>query len=242
MSDSISQRTQSAEVQVWRVAVSGESARTGLSSGVLSVAELERAARFYRDSDRDRYVCAHAALRGILGSLLNAEPCDLEFVTGDAGKPALAGSGAPAVEFNLSHSGDVVLIAVGSGRPVGVDVERVSARPDLPALADRFFSKGEADRIRAVPQLARTQAFLRVWTRKEAYVKACGVGLSAPLNSFEVLVEESDELFEVRTAAGASSGIWARSIDAGPGYCAAVAALGGAWKTITRTWPESPTA
>jgi 4'-phosphopantetheinyl transferase len=123
----------------------------------------------------------------ILARYMDEDPRQLRFWYGAHGKPVLGGaSGAAMLGFNLSHSCDLALYAVAKDREVGVDLERI--RRDFPCeeMADRFFSKRERDMLRTLPKPARTEAFFNYWTRKEAYVKARGGGLSLPLDDFSV--------------------------------------------------------
>ena len=168
-------------IHVWRIPISG-----AFDVHSLDRLEQERAARFHRDEDRLRYTASHAAVRAILGSYLGVEGSSLSFGASPDGKPRLAAGGA--LRFNLAHSGDLALLAVAHGLEVGVDVERHQPVEHL-ELARRFFSAGEVAAIRAAS--AQDLAFFRCWSRKEAFVKACGQGLSLPLNSFEVTVDDA---------------------------------------------------
>lgn len=156
---------------MWRVALGDPPVDSPLSEQ-----ERERAARFVRDDDRHRWTAARAALRGLLAAYLDADPCALRFADGAHGKPRLAGS--DALRFNLSHSGDVALIAVALGREVGVDVELPRRAVDHVALARRVLTAEQAERIAAIADPgAREQAFLMAWVRWEAVLKCRGVGI-----------------------------------------------------------------
>ncbi|GGX83924.1 4'-phosphopantetheinyl transferase [Streptomyces hiroshimensis] len=166
----------------------------------LSAAERDLAQGMLSPSGRSEFVVVRAAVRAILGRYLGRAPSTLEFTTGAHGKPSLGGIGciksaesAESLEFNVSHTRGLALVAVTSGHPVGVDVEHVehvgAACRRHDALARRFFTPRETERIsraaRRSPRLA-TEAFLRHWTCKESCLKALGVGLSAPLDAVEV--------------------------------------------------------
>ncbi|MFC4535366.1 4'-phosphopantetheinyl transferase family protein [Sphaerisporangium dianthi] len=149
---------------------------------LLSPDERARAGCFARVEDRRRYVVARAALRTVLGRAGRVHPRELRLATSKAGRPSLAprdGPGARPLDFNLSHSGDVALIALwrGAGR-VGVDVEHGSALVDYAAVARSMFPAVEADRVAAARGEDRADRFLRLWTAKEAYLKALGVGIA----------------------------------------------------------------
>jgi 4'-phosphopantetheinyl transferase len=156
-------------------------------SALLSQEELERAARFRFDRDRDRYIAAHGILRFILDSYL-PEPSRLTY--GTNGKPALACGG---LHFNLSHAEDKALIAVSTAAELGVDLERVRLEPDAAGIAELCFSPAERKALSLVPQSLQAEAFFKCWTRKEAFVKALGDGLSYPLTGFSVSLDESPD-------------------------------------------------
>jgi len=154
---------------------------------VLSDAERDRAARFRFEIHRGRFVSGRAALRRLLGSQLGCAAPEVSFAYGDHGKPSVQGASTP---FNVSHSEDVALIAVGHGvGELGVDIELARSGVGGPEIARRFFAPGEVARLLAVDPSERDDAFLRCWTRKEALLKAHGGGLSLPLHDFEVSLE-----------------------------------------------------
>lgn len=174
-------------VHIWRVPLNQSSERTALSLDVLSLDEREKAARFRFAKDRNQFVQARAALRFILSDYLNVTPQSLEFSYGSHGKPALAnGHASSSLRFNLSRREGLALIAVTRGREIGVDVELI--RADVPCfeIADVSFSLAELATLRSLPESLRTAGFYNCWTRKEAYVKARGEGLSFPLQQFDV--------------------------------------------------------
>lgn len=154
---------------------------------VLSAEEQERASRFFRKEERDRYMVAHGVLRSLLSRYTRVPPASLVFSVSRCGKPALLEQGVPSpLHFNLAHSHMLMLVAVARNRDVGVDIEY--RRDDLAVeeIAGRFFHTHEASVLYAVDEGRKSEAFFDCWTRKEAYLKARGVGLSAPLNEFSV--------------------------------------------------------
>ena len=202
-----------------------EQERRQLAS-LLSVEESARAARFLATADGQRFVTAHGRLRQLLGSLLEMAPAMLEFGSAPRGKPRLAGAAAgTGLCFNLSHSGDVGLIGWSRGREIGVDVEVWRALRDTAALVRRFFSPVEIASWEALEPAARHAAFFNLWTRKEAYVKALGRGLSLPLASFDVSHESGAGAWLLRASPHAGDGReWSvTATDAGPGVSLAVA-------------------
>lgn len=182
---------QSDQVDIWRAFLDASTPlSTSLSTdpdrsieSTLSADEAQRAARFVFPQDRRRFVLSHGHLRGILACYLDCEPGQLEFSANEYGKPALADH---SLEFNLSHSGDYALLAVSHQHKVGIDVERVRQDIEFEDLARRFFSQWEYSELMNMPHEQRKTAFFRCWTLKEAYIKAHGLGLSLPLDGFDV--------------------------------------------------------
>ncbi len=169
---------------------------------LLSSDEAGRAGRFLAPSHGERYVVAHGRLRQLLAPLLHISPADIEFSAGADGKPQLAGAAAMSgLCFNLSHSADLGLVGWSWRRDIGVDVEVWRAMRDAAALVQRYFSPAEANAWESLPQGLREQAFFNLWTRKEAYVKALGRGLTLPLDSFDVSHENGTGARLLRSSA-----------------------------------------
>jgi|GEM_PF-682787 len=152
----------------------------------LSEDECDRAGRFVFELDRVRYIAARGILRRLLGGYLNIDPAEIRFSYGACGKPELAGLFAERLRFNISHAGNWAVYAISGGREVGIDIELL--RNDIPwqQLASLVFSPNEQAEFAEIPLHEKATAFLRGWTRKEAYVKGRGEGLSLALESFDV--------------------------------------------------------
>jgi 4'-phosphopantetheinyl transferase len=184
------------ELHVWAVPLSGDAERFG---ALLSGPELQRLERFRFADHRRRFQIGHGALRTILGGYLRTDPAQVEFAQGPRGKPyvdAVAGSKAGPY-FNLSHSGKLALIGIAHVE-VGVDLEKVRHLESLTEIARRHFSEVEFEALDALQGEARQLAFYRCWTRKEAYIKALGEGLSMPLDTFDVSLCEAPEFLACR--------------------------------------------
>lgn len=173
---------------------------------VLSGDELARADRFKFDEPRRRFVVCRAALRQLLGGCLGVEATKIQFTYGPHGKPQLA---TPTevhgtVQFSVSHSAELALIAISCGRSVGVDLERHDAKVRIHKLAERFFSAREFAELESLPMELQLAGFYRGWTSKEAYLKATGFGLSFPLSQFTVAMNptEPTRLIEVAEPSG----------------------------------------
>jgi 4'-phosphopantetheinyl transferase len=176
-------RPRDAAVHVWRVDLS----RLELPElwKLLTDDERARAERFHFARDRDRYVGARGALRVLLASHGSSRPEQLRFVYSPQGKPALAGE-APALRFNLAHSDDLAVIAIAEGRDVGVDVEREPSDEVVTEVGPRVLCERERESLARLDGASRRRAFARLWTRKEACIKADGGGFALPLDRIDV--------------------------------------------------------
>lgn len=228
------------EIHVWRADLDRPPAAPGALSDVLDLEERRRAARFVFERHRRRFVVARGVLRHILARYLPVRPAELLFEANEYGKPSLpAGAGGAApLHFNVSHSSGLALYALSSDVEVGVDVERVREDMATAEIAERFFSPGEVRAFRGLPPQLRTEAFFNCWTRKEAYIKALGKGLSHPLDLFTVslapgrpaaLLDDETDPSEV--------GRWSlRELQIDPGYAAALAVRKHDWRLRCYNW------
>jgi 4'-phosphopantetheinyl transferase len=180
------------EVHVWhRPTTDADAHALAEAAAVLSAPERERRDALRVPDDRRDYTLAHDLLRRTLSRYASLPPAEWRFASNPFGKPAVAlppGSDAPPLSFSLSHTRGYVACAVARDLPVGVDVERIDRARDAVRLADRYFSAAEAAALRRCDGDARGALFGDLWTLKEAFVKAIGLGLSQPFTdlSFEI--------------------------------------------------------
>lgn len=187
-------------VDVWSVRLD-EPARAGSEVVVLSPDEIARASRFHFDKDRIHFTQCRSALRAVLASYLAIPAAEIQFEYLASGKPQLAAEQNPrTLQFNVSHSSNMALIAVGSEHRLGVDIEKIRGDVDTVTLAERFFSLRERAGLQALPDHLRVPGFFACWTRKEAFLKATGDGLSFPLADFSVTTHPdlNPELEEIK--------------------------------------------
>lgn len=228
------------EIHVWRVRLDAEGSDVRALYGLLTADERRRAARLVFDEDRDHFVVARGMLRLILGHYLSREPEHLRFCYNTYGKPALADNEAQW-RFNVSHSHGLALYAITRGREVGVDIEYM--RPQVAAghVAERFFSPQEVRTLRSLPREQQVQAFFDCWTRKEAFIKAVGEGLTLPLDQFDVSLTPGKPAALLRTRWNpAEATRWLlQALEPGPGYAAALAGEGHDWSAVCWQWSKA---
>jgi 4'-phosphopantetheinyl transferase len=213
------------EVVVARLVLSPAAIRA--STALLSDAERQRARRLVRDRDRHRFIAARARLRQLLAARLGVRPTAVALTHDARGKPALSpGEGGRSVRFNMSRSGDLAVYVFSSGREVGIDVEAIRPIPDADGIVARFFAPPERDAYRTLSPRDRPLGFFNCWTRKEAFIKALGDGLSYPLDRFAVSLapDVPARILHVADVPGASCGWSVESFAPAPGFVAAVVA------------------
>ena len=171
----------SSEVHIWCVGLDVPPRACAGLLGTLTDDERDRSARFRFERDRQRFIVARGVLRDLLGRYLRTEPGQIRFVYNAFGKPLLS-PGSGRLEFNLSHSADLALIAIAAHARLGIDLEYIRAQPDQADIARQFFPGAEVDYLSGLPSHLRPEAFFTFWTRTEAYLKACGEGLSGDLD------------------------------------------------------------
>jgi 4'-phosphopantetheinyl transferase len=216
------------EVDIWRVMLDQQPTDVvEILGAVLSADEVGRAAKFYFDRDRRRFVIARGILRMLLAPYAGVRPEELAFRYGPSGKPELASPAPGPLFFNLAHSDDLALYAITRVGEVGVDVERTREVPDWEHIAALCFSPGEIERLRDVSDENRREEFFRAWTHQEAILKALGTGLGStppPLSRDQ----PGDAAFKVY------------DFHPAPGYAAALAIGSEARWATCRTWRYQP--
>ena len=228
-------------VHVWRTATEVPASRVAALHDLLAPDERARAGRFVFEADRRRYIVARGVLRTLLGRYLRVESTALLFRYGAHDKPSLAGTpGGRDVRFNLSHSYGWALHAFAVGREVGVDVERIRPETDIVGVAEYSFSPVEVASLMSVPEGQRREAFFNCWTRKEAFIKAHGEGISLGLSRFDVTLRPDEPAALLRFDQDpAEAARWSmRALDAGAGYKAALAVEGEGWDLKCWDYPD----
>jgi 4'-phosphopantetheinyl transferase len=212
-------------LRIWSLAIDLSDSSYDVATD-LSAEEADRARQLRFAADRRRYLASRHWLRRVLAECLGIDPAQIDYGASATGKPLLAMTDQSELRFSLSRSGGFALYALAVGREVGVDIQEYSAGVDFRAVARRVLSPAEKAVLRVLDAEAKQRAFFRIWARKEAFVKAAGVGLSVPLDVIDVTGE-------VVRVAGHLDGVplghqWSvRDLEVEPGYGAAVAVQGG---------------
>jgi 4'-phosphopantetheinyl transferase len=216
-------------VHVWRMRLDLSLAQIAALRCVLTDDERARADRFHADRHRHRFIACRAQVRQLLAGYLNERPERIDFRLGPQGKPALGGLRSNSgIDFNVSNSHDMALCAVAWHCELGVDIEHLREGRDQEGLAARFFAPQEVAALNALPANLRIEAFLRCWTRKEAVLKAVGIGLSFPLDRLVVTLAPSEpaRVLAFDGTPSAAANWWLEHLEPAPGYVGALAARG----------------
>jgi 4'-phosphopantetheinyl transferase len=222
------------EIQIWSTHLDLDRAQIDKFSQFLTVTEHQRAAKFINPLHGDRWIVARGYLRQILSQYLDLSPTQIEFSYSAQGKPALAKPLGTRIDrtqlqFNLSHSHDRAVYAIGAESPVGIDIESIHpiAATDL---VDRFFSSAEQAIFHNLPIDLQQAAFFHAWVQKEAYLKACGTGLHTPLDQIEVSI---DPRTPAAIVTAPIAGTWQiQKLEIAPDYASAIA-IGGDYDKIS---------
>jgi 4'-phosphopantetheinyl transferase len=229
------------EVHSWCASLDVPPETSARLYATLTFDERNRSARFRFERDQQRFIVAHGVLRDLLGRYLQSQPGRISYVYNAFGKPDLSPEFGSRLKFNLSHSAGLALIAIAADSNVGVDLEYIRAQSDYAEIARRFFSAAEVDHLNALPRHLYAEAFFSCWTKKEAYLKACGEGLAIPLNSVSVPLI-SDPAHTPVDLYVASNDIvpaerWSLyTLQPAPGYIGALAIEGSGWRLSQWQW------
>jgi 4'-phosphopantetheinyl transferase len=225
------------EIHVWRLRLEADAGARSELVAWLAPGELARAQGFRFEPARRDFLLRRAMLRHVLGDYLDVAPAAVRFSTNEYGKPAVVTIAAlDDLRFSYSHSGKLALLAVTRGREVGVDLEQHWPMPDALQLASSFFASGEVAALKQLPEAELEPAFFDCWTRKEAFIKALGLGLSFPLNRFAVSLGEPARLLELHDAPTPPGDWTLRSLPVGPGFSAALAVEGADVEVRCQDW------
>jgi 4'-phosphopantetheinyl transferase len=231
-----SDRSEDAPVSVWRVRLDRDEQSVRALGRHLSADEMERYERLRDSAVGRRWLVSRAVLREVLAAELGVSPAAVRLQVGPHSRPGLDPAAHQCgLDFNLSHSGELALVATARGMRVGVDVERLRRGRNPLRIADRFFSPAEVEAVRAVPPPDRPWAFFRYWTAKEALAKGLGLGLQAPSAELELAQQPGGTMVPVRLA-----GDWrvVELADLPRGYCGALAVDDSGARIMVRDWPD----
>jgi 4'-phosphopantetheinyl transferase len=216
----------STAVHVWRVPLDVSAVQFESLLGFLSADELAKAGRFHFERDQKRFIVARGILRKILGHYLKENPNEILFEYTAHGKPVLASeSRGDTPSFNLTHSDTLALYAITRAQKIGIDIERIRNDIDVDQIAQRFFSQNEISSLNQIHKNKRSEIFFQYWTRKEAFLKAIGEGISFPMEQCDVSLTSGSILSPIILSGnkGESSRWHVQDLIPGEGYAAAIA-------------------
>jgi 4'-phosphopantetheinyl transferase len=227
------------EVHVWRAALDLPSGQVQYLRGSLTADELGRAERFHSEKGRQQFIAGRGILRTILSRYLAIAPGHHRFCYNQDGKPLLAPEfDHYRLNFNLAHSNGLALYAIARGREIGIDLEQIRTNFECEEIAERFFSPVEVAILRTISAEMKAEAFFNCWTRKEAYIKAQGEGLSLPLHSFDVSYApgEPARVLATRDDPQEAARWTLQELIPGDGYVGALAVEGCDWRHKCWQW------
>ncbi|PYT95632.1 MAG: 4-phosphopantetheinyl transferase [Acidobacteria bacterium] len=229
------------EVHIWCASLDVPPETSARLHATLTPDERTRSARFHFERHRQRFIVARGMLRYLLGRYLQAQPSQVSLVYNEFGKPGLSPEFANRLKFNLSHSAGLALIVIAAAPNVGVDLEYIRAQSDYADIARHFFSATEVDYLTHTPSQLYAEAFFSCWTKKEAYLKACGEGLAIPLNSFSVPLTADSAHTPVDLYVPSEDSVPAKrwslyTLRPAWGYAGAVAIEGTGWRLRQWQW------
>ncbi|HWR01257.1 MAG TPA: 4'-phosphopantetheinyl transferase superfamily protein [Chlorobaculum sp.] len=209
------------EISVWQVDIDKVDTSGDLSE-TLSDDEIQRAYSFRFAADRKRFIARRAILRTLLGRYLSVDPAEIRFSENSSGKPQVAFPQQPGLRFSLSHSGNLLAFAHSPDPEIGIDIEKIDSATDLEDVAKTYFSPAEQTMLDDLPEPARVQAFFRIWTLKEAVVKASELNLEDGLRSLNLADAHNSSRIDTILGDGRVVSCLSGVLDA-PGYASALA-------------------
>lgn len=227
------------DVHIWGAALDLPSSSVQELKEKLSIGERIKAERLRFERDRRRFIVARGILRLMLGCYLSIEPGAVRFCYGRNGKPRLADTfGNGTIHFNQSHSEGLALYGFTRDREIGVDIEHVREFPEMEQVAEQVFSVRENSVFRALPKSYKKEAFFQIWTRKEAFIKGTGDGLSLPLDKFEVSLVpgEPASLLRIEDDSREASRWFIQGLKPAPNYVGAFAVKTDMFETKCWRW------
>ncbi len=233
-------RIEAGVIHIWRAWLDRPDEDIVALKNILSADEKERAARFHFDRDKRRYITGRGILRVLLARYLDLHAADIGFKYGAQGKPELSEEYQHRpIKFNLAHSNKLAIYAFVTEGDIGGDLEYIRPVMDGMDVAKRFFSANEYIVLRSLPEGDQQQAFFRCWTRKEAFIKAIGEGLSYPLDGFDVSLAPGEQasLLNIGGSVVEAAKWLLQNIQPGHGYIGALAVKGVGWQV--RYWDYS---
>jgi 4'-phosphopantetheinyl transferase len=213
------------EIHIWDASLQAGREVVAKYSTLLSADEKKRARRFYFKADENRFITGRGILRTLLGRVLKLEPHKIKFQYGEHGKPQVEYNfpGKP-FEFNLSHAKDRVVYIFNWGEPVGIDIEHVRPMKDMDDFALQFFTPNEYQLIYSLPKDQKQETFFKIWTCKEAFLKANGSGLTLPINMYEIYdISDSPKIHSIAQDLQTTAPWNLEMFIPAPGYQAAIA-------------------
>ncbi|MCU7836775.1 MAG: 4'-phosphopantetheinyl transferase superfamily protein [gamma proteobacterium symbiont of Taylorina sp.] len=175
-------------IDIWLCQSDSQQSKLDYFYSILCNEEKKRADRFKFDEHKNRFIVFHGFLRDVLAKYLTLDAKDIQYIKGEKGKPYLSNSESPSLQFNLSHTRDVAILAITKKGEVGVDIESIDRKTDWQGIVKRFFTVQEQRALFALEKEEQRQAFYELWTRKEAYMKVLGTGLSLSPTEFTLSV------------------------------------------------------
>ncbi len=231
-------RLQADAIHVWKASLAHDLSGLETLQGLLAADEVNRACRFHFARDRHRFIAGRGQLRILLGHYLGQPPESIHFDYSAYGKPCVRNE--KGLHFNLSHAGDMALYAFAYQAEIGVDIEAIKTDFPVEDISQHYFSTTEISALSRLPDELKHRAFFTCWTRKEAYIKASGEGLSIPLDSFDVSLTpgEPASLLATRDQPTEADEWSLFDLQPGPGYAAALAIRGHHWQISLWDYPH----